>query len=132
MVALFTTVFLAICGGGAGLAFLQFLITRNDEKKKNSILTVINGIKKELDEIKNEINKNEVIASRIRILQFSDEIRHKQRHSKEMFDQINDDIDKYRRYCNKHDDFINNRAVMAIGNIERVYEACLEQNDFLE
>lgn len=132
MVNLFVTIFLSICGGGAGLAFLQFLITRHDEKKKNTIMTTINEIKTDLYDLKNEINRNEVIASRIRILQFSDEIRHKQRHSKEMFDQINEDIDKYRRYCNKHDDFINNRAVMAIGNIERVYGICLEQNDFLE
>lgn len=132
MIQLFTTIFLSICGGGAGLAFLQFLITRHDEKKKNSIMTAISEVKKDLDGLKEEIQKNEVSAARIRILQFSDEIRHNVRHSKEMFDQANEDIDNYRNYVAKHPEYKNNKSVLAIGNIERVYEMCLEQNDFLE
>ena len=126
------TIFLSICGGGAGLAFLQFLITRHDEKKKNSLMKAIESVKKEVDDLKLYVQQNRVVAARIRILTFSDEIRHKMKHSKEMFDQINDDIDLYRRYCNKNPDFQNNKAVMAISNIERVYASCLEQNDFLE
>ena len=59
-------------------------------------------------------------------------ILHKMRHSKEMFDQINEDIDAYRKYCDKHPEYKNNKAVMAIGNIEKVYGMCLEQHDFLE
>ena len=132
MAQLFVTIFLSICGGGAGLAFLQFLITRHDEKKKNTLMKAIEDVKKEVDDLKTFVKRNQVLAARIRILTFSDEIRHKMRHSKEMFDQINEDIDLYRKYCDKNPDFKNNKAVMAIANIERVYAMCLEQNDFLE
>ena len=123
---------MSILGGGAGLTFLQFLITRNDEKKKNTIMSAINDIKKDLDCLKDEMHRNQAYAARIRILQFSDEILHKVKHSKEMFDQVNEDIDMYRKYCDKHPEYKNNKAVMAIGNIEKVYEICLEQHDFLE
>ena len=132
MATLFTTIVLSIFGGGVGLTFLQFLITRHDEKKKNSLMTVVNAIKKDLDCLKDEMHRDQAYAARIRILRFSDEILHKTRHSMEMFNQINEDIDRYRRFCDKNPDFKNNKAVMAIQNIERVYEMCMEQNNFLE
>lgn len=132
MTSLFVTIFLSIIGGGAGLSFLQFLISRHDEKKKNTLMNAIMEVKKDLDGLRAEIHKNQASTARTRILRFSDEILHKMRHSKEMFDQINEDIDAYRKYCDKHPEYKNNKAVMAIGNIEKVYEMCLEQHDFLE
>ena len=132
MTSLFVTIFLSIIGGGAGLSFLQFLISRHDEKKKNTLMNAIMEVKKDLDGLRAEIYKNQASTARTRILRFSDEILHKMRHSKEMFDQINEDIDAYRKYCDKHPEYKNNKAVMAIGNIEKVYEICLEQHDFLE
>ena len=132
MTSLFVTIFLSIIGGGAGLSFLQFLISRHDEKKKNTLMNAIMEVKKDLDGLREEIHKNQVSTARTRILRFSDEILHKMRHSKEMFDQINEDIDAYRKYCDKHPEYKNNKAVMAIGNIEKVYGMCLEQHDFLE
>ena len=89
-------------------------------------------VKKDLDGLREEIHKNQASTARTRILRFSDEILHKMRHSKEMFDQINEDIDAYRKYCDKHPEYKNNKAVMAIGNIEKVYGMCLEQHDFVE
>ena len=132
MTSLFVTIFLSIIGGGAGLSFLQFLISRHDEKKKNTLMNAIMEVKKDLDGLRAEIYKNQASTARTRILRFSDEILHKMRHSKEMFDQINEDIDAYRKYCDKHPEYKNNKAVMAIGNIEKVYGMCLEQHDFLE
>lgn len=128
------TIVISIFGGGALLTFLQYLITRHDEKKgKNkNLMTAIEEVRKELDALRNEIKEDRATNARIRILSFSDEVRHNVRHSKESFDQINDDIDTYRRYCEKHPDYKNNRAVMAISNIERVYAECLQQHDFLE
>ena len=128
------TIVLSIFGGGALLSFLQYLISRHDEKsgKHNSLLEAVNKVKEELDALRAEINEDRATNARIRILSFSDEIRHNVRHSKESFDQINSDIDTYRRYCDKHPGYKNNRAVMAISNIERVYEECLQQHDFLE
>ena len=127
------TIILSIFGGGALLTFLQYLITRHDEKtgKHKTIMDAIEVVRKELDALRGEINEDRATNARIRILSFSDEVQRNVRHSKESFDQINRDIDTYRRYCDKHPDYKNNRAVMAIANIERVYAECMKEHDFL-
>lgn len=128
------TVILSIVGGGALLSFIQYLITRHDEKKGRgkTIMEAIKAIRNDLDALRSEISEDRATDARIRILKFSDEVRHCVRHSKESFDQVNSDIDTYRQYCEKHPEYKNNRAVMAIANIERVYAECLKEHDFLE
>lgn len=122
-----------ICGG-AFLTFLQFLINRHDEKKgkKDALLKAVEKIEKEIEHLRGEAAEDRADNARIRILQFSDECRHGSKHSKEHFDQINQDIDRYRAYCNAHPEYQNNRSVQAIANIERIYAKCLEENSFLD
>lgn len=124
-----TTIILSLCGGGALFGFVQFLITRRDNK--NGILKAIDALRGEIETLRGEITEDRATNARIRILSFSDEVQRDIRHSKESFDQINSDIDTYRRYCEKHPDYKNNRAVMAIANIERVYAECMKEHDFL-
>lgn len=128
------TIILSVVGGGALLSFIQYLITRHDEKKGKgkTLMKAIEEVRKDIDKLRNEISEDRANNARIRILSFSDEVRHNVRHSKESFDQINLDIDTYRRYCDTHKEYKNNRAVRAIANIERVYDSCLRDNDFLE
>ena len=128
------TIVLSVFGGGALLSFLQYLINRHDTKsgKHNAIMEAINKVKDELDTLRGEINEDRATNARIRILSFSDEIRHNVKHSKESFDQMMQDIDTYKRYCDKHPEYRNNIAVMAITNIERVYSDCLREHNFLE
>lgn len=116
----------------AFFAFIQFLITRYDEKKgRLSELTAkIDTLQSGLEELRSELVERDALDARRRILTASDEIRHGRRHSKEWFDQLNADIDAYNHYCDKHEDFKNNRAVNAIENINKVYLRCLETNDF--
>ena len=68
---------------------------------------------------------------RMRVLRFNDEILQHQRHTKEHFDEILGDITEYEKYCDEHPDFKNNKAVLAINNIKRVYKECMQANDFL-
>jgi hypothetical protein len=68
---------------------------------------------------------------RVRILRGSDEIKLKMRHSEEWFDQMNEDITEYEKYCESHPGYKNNKAVHAISNINSVYEKALKENDFL-
>lgn len=126
--------FLGIIGGGAFLTFLQFLINRHDTKvgKKDAVLKAIEKIEKELEKLRGEAAEDRADNARIRILQFSDECRHGTAHSKEHFDQINQDIDRYRAYCNANPTYQNNRSVQAIANIERIYQKCLADNKFLD
>ena len=113
--------------GAALISLVQFLIKRRDSKddKTDAVIAKVGQLQREFEE-------DRASNARIRILRFSDEVRHGVRHSKESFDQVNLDIDAYHRYCNSHPEYKNNRAVMAIANIESVYAKCLRENDFLE
>lgn len=54
-----------------------------------------------------------------------------QKHTKEHFDQILDDVTRYEKFCAEHPEYENNKAVMAIENIKRVYQKCSNDNTFL-
>ena len=84
-----------------------------------------------LERLRNENGEDKATTCRYRILRFDDEIRHGTRHSKEHFDQILEDITEYERYCNDHPDYKNNKAVLAIENIKRVYQLCTNEGSFL-
>lgn len=84
-----------------------------------------------LQELKNENGETKATSYRYRILRFDDEIRHETRHSKEHFDQILEDINEYEKYCSEHRDYKNNKAVLAIENIKRIYQNCANEGTFL-
>lgn len=71
-------------------------------------------------------------AVRLRILRFGDEVRHQQRHSKEHWDDMMQDITEYNSYCGGHPDFKNQKAQSTIKLLVKEYERCLAENDFLE
>ncbi len=73
----------------------------------------------------------EAYDSRRRILSFNDELLRDEKHSKEMFDNVLEDITYYDSYCRDHKDFINQKAVMAEANIKRVYQECMNERSFL-
>lgn len=105
---------------------------------RDNLNNSINGLKEKLDEMTRSIDglkaaNSEDIAYtwRYRILRFDDEIRHDEKHTKEHFDQILEDITKYERFCEEHTDFPNNKAVFAIENIKRVYQKCINEGTFL-
>ena len=68
---------------------------------------------------------------RYRILRFNTEILQKTRHTEEEFNEILHSITRYEQYCDTHPRYENNRAVLAIKNIKRVYEECMMTSDFL-
>lgn len=124
--------FIGIIFGGAFLAFLQFLITRHDNKVdkfgelKKAIADVQAGIK-HLDE---KCDKREAISVRVRILKFEDELQEGRHHSKDSFDQVLSDITFYEQYCSSHPDFKNNQTVVTVEHIKKVYHERLEKRDF--
>lgn len=148
-------IILALVGSSAIFGFIQFLIVRRDNRSEklqeiaNSIADLTTHNKKEFESVKhdidilrvdmntndeqlrNKLEENKATTARVRILRASDEISHKMRHSKEWFDQLNDDVDFYESYCKKNPDFRNNKATHAIANINEVYAAALKADDFL-
>lgn len=97
----------------------------------NTLGEEVKEIKKEVDTLKKEEELERVRQARQRILRFNDEILFNKRHSKEHFDEVLDDIDVYEDYCATHEDYENNKAVLAISTIREVYKECLRDHDFL-
>lgn len=91
----------------------------------------LDTVNNELHTLKNGMTQDKATTSRYRILRFADEIGHGIKHSKEHFDQILEDITEYERYCNDNPDYKNNKAVLAIENIKRVYQICTNEGTFL-
>lgn len=69
---------------------------------------------------------------RARILHFNNELLRDIDHTKEEFTEVLLEIDEYEKYCDKHPEYPNNRAVLAIENIREVYKERLKRRDFLQ
>lgn len=95
------------------------------------VLERVNKLTTDFEELKEREELNEAKRARQHVLRFNDEILCNQRHTKEHFDEILEDIDIYEKYCNQHKDYENNRAELAISTIEEVYKECLQTHDFL-
>ena len=91
----------------------------------------IESMKHELGSMKYTSEQNEAKMARIRILHCSDEVYRGDLHSQEYFDNVLDDIKVYQDYCRDHQEFKNEKAVIAIRRIEEVYERCLRDHSFL-
>ena len=149
------TVALSIIGSSAVFGFIQFLITRKDNKnsKLDKLSTKVDDIDTNVKELKVEIKdqiadlsekmetgderlrqeqmKINADTRRVRILRGSDEIRMHVKHSEEWFDQTSEDITEYEKYCDEHPGYKNNKASHAIKNINEAYQKALKDNDFL-
>lgn len=124
------TIVSSVVGGGALLKFIEFLIRRKDRNKEvmsrfddldYKIDKLETKFDNKFDDLHKELEYESADNARIRILSFSEEIQRGQKHSKEAFDQIQSDIDRYQKHCNKFPDYPNSRADMAIKVIEDVY-----------
>lgn len=83
--------------GGSFLAFVQFLISRHDNKKDryNDIIKELSSLRNEIRLIDEKGDRREAVSSRLRILRFADELQEGRRHSKDSFDQTLADITNY-------------------------------------
>ena len=91
----------------------------------------VDKLSKKVDDLERADELERVRFARQRILRFNDEILCNQRHSKEHFDEILDDITTYEHYCNTHKEYENDKAVLAISTIREVYRECMKTHDFL-
>ena len=97
----------------------------------NDVQKEIKSVRDEVDKLKKDEELERVRQARQCILRFNDEILFNKRHSKEHFDEILDNIDVYEEYCATHEDYENNKAVLAISTIREVYKERLRDHDFL-
>lgn len=131
-----------IIGGIAGIITVLSIFIEITPVKINPISALLRWIGKQTNKELMEkvdalemkvggLERADAVDCRVRILTFADEIRRKERHSKETFDQVLSDIDTYERYCDGHPDFMNHKTVAAKAKILEVYSECMDKNDFL-
>lgn len=95
------------------------------------LIQEVGDIKAGMEKMGEDLEKQRALDSRWRIIRFNDELLQAKRHSKECFDQVLEDITAYTTYCDEHKNFKNEKAKMAIENVERCYRKCMEERDFL-
>ena len=115
-----------------------WLASQFGKAANKEMLDKLNDLEKKVDKLEKRDSEQDAKqeeekakAARRRILRCSDEIRSKQHHSEEYFNDVLDDITFYTQYCDTHPQFKNEKAAMAIHLVERIYNKCIEDNDFL-
>lgn len=91
----------------------------------------LDSIEKKLDGHISTDDRREADHARAQILHFNNELLRPINHTKEEFVEVLLQIDNYERYCDKHEEYSNNRCVLAIENIREVYKERLKKKDFL-
>lgn len=91
----------------------------------------VGEIKSKTDALEGQLEQKDAEDARNHILRFGDEVKNHVRHSEEYFNQILADITKYEHYCQAHLEFQNARTVATKNIILKVYQKCVEENDFL-
>lgn len=110
--------------------FSKDIKTQVDDLSKE-VAAQIDELSRQMEDLEKADELERVRFARQRILRFNDEILCGQRHSKEHFDEILDDITTYEHYCNAHKDYENDKAVLAIETVREVYKQCMKTHDFL-
>ena len=78
-----TTIISVLIGGGI-LGFIQFLISRHDNKedKEDSILSAIKDLSGRVERIENSLDERDAVLARTHILRFKDELYNGIHHPK--------------------------------------------------
>ena len=108
-----------------------WLIHKFGDALSHNIIAKVDNLIKKVDLLEKDISQDRAQNARSRILRFGDELRLKQKHSKDMFDSTLIDIDIYEKYCTKHTEFANNVTLATIAIIKDTYQECLINNNFL-
>lgn len=126
------TVISGLLGGGL-IAFVQFLITRKDNKDQRfkDITESIEKLVTKMDELDAKEDRHNAEARRIRILRFADEMLQDHKHSKDSWDQAIVDCEEYEQYCDKHPKFKNGQTEATVKFINEGYQDRLKKHDFL-
>ena len=133
---------LTVIGSTAFISFIQFLITRYDNKKGmekeigklgEKIDLIDEKFDNRVNEIDGKLEEHRATLARTHILRFADEQRQYVKqgitHSEEYFKQQILDIDLYNSYCEKHPEFSNGLTVMASDYIRSEYKRVYLDNE---
>lgn len=136
----------AIGGGGLGLLVVLMTIVQISPIKldpwtrllkaignmmNEDLIKKVDKLDGDLTNLRTVCDEREANSCRTRILHFNDEMIHGSNHTKEHFDQILIDISTYEKYCDSHENYVNNIANLAISRIKDAYVKCCDNGTFL-
>lgn len=105
----------------------------------SDVLTELEDVKRHQRETQEKLDKHirvdderDADNHRQRILRFNSELIDGKNFTHEYFTDMLVEIDDYERYCETHPEYRNNRAVLAIANIKRVYKNHEANGNFLK
>lgn len=129
-IALLSALLVALVSGA--VTILVNRLSRKDSKddKQDEVVERLDKIDKKLDALSSRVDETAVVQARVRILRFADEIIHKQRHSREHFEQLLEDVRIYGEYCTKNPGFRNEITTASVDLIRTTYADRLAKNDF--
>ena len=84
-----------------------------------------------VDRLEEQYQEDKAGQSRNHILRFADELYNGERHSKEYFDEILADCDRYEKYCEQHPNYKNSKTVMSTKLIKETYDRLIQEHKFL-
>lgn len=88
-------------------------------------------IDRKVDKLETNMERAAATNNRTKIIRFASEIRLRQKHSKDYFDEVMGAITEYDQYCEDHPDFKNSITQASSKLIEETYHECLRDNTFL-
>jgi len=131
---------LIACGGAliAAVASIISLLLQRKWQKEDRTADRITELSGKIDNVDTKLDdhikkdaEQDARWARRRIINFADECRRDVKHSSEHFDSILDDITFYRRFCDQHPLFKNEKAIHSIKYVEEVYDKTKKDNSFI-
>lgn len=109
----------------------SYILKKMSESITGEIISNIEGLKNDVNTVEENLERQVAISCRSRILVFGDEIIRGNKHSKEHFNHILNDITLYEQYCDDNPHFINNMTKLTAERIKETYSECMMKNTFL-
>lgn len=134
-----------LLGGAAGIAVLVSVFVEITPIKINPIshflgwlgkkingqvLEKVEDLGKKLDATEKKIDENEIDRIRWEILDFANSCRNGRHHTKDEFDHIIQQNDKYHKILEERE-MTNGQTELAFDYISTIYTHCMEENSFL-
>lgn len=88
----------------------------------------VKAVSDKVDALEKKVGEDQATNIRVRILHFEDAIQEGKHHSKDSWNQVMDDIERYERYTAEHPEFKNNITVASITHIKKMYGELLEKH----
>lgn len=127
----FAKYIIGIIAAKMGKGFSSEASLKGIESKLQTLEANQDMMQKSLSKLSASVAEDQAITARVRILSFADDMMAGRDHSKDAFDQVLCDIDRYDHYCSEHPHFKNNQTAMSRELILDQYKECERNRTFL-